>query len=136
VDRKDGSTSYDGALPAGFNDSNDTRVSRMPAVVNAAGTAWPINRFEDSTGNFIRYRYARHGGGVPDTSATEYVLSEVEYTGKRELTGQSQGDFEPFAEVRFHYSAAPWPRGHGYQSSVLFEQTRRLDAVELRSIDT
>jgi RHS repeat-associated protein len=141
VQRKDGSTSY-------YGNSAESRVPAVTCTQQAAPVcnasivlaAWPMNRFEDSTGNYIDYAYA-----IPTSSyvskGTEYLPLSVKWTGKRQLTGQSTTSSSPYAEIRFHsiYRVAPAGQdvSYGWQGGVGFSQSHELTGIEVKDrIDT
>ncbi|PIQ25896.1 hypothetical protein COW64_13325, partial [bacterium (Candidatus Blackallbacteria) CG18_big_fil_WC_8_21_14_2_50_49_26] len=90
VQRKDGSTSTFGCGPSEPHDCS----ARVDA--NEAGVvyAWPISRFEDSSGNYISYAYWQPGASEPDPWI-EWLPQSAAYT------GNARAGTPPFAEIRF-----------------------------------
>ncbi|GAA5007329.1 FG-GAP-like repeat-containing protein [Pseudoluteimonas lycopersici] len=133
VNRKDGSTSW-----YGDRDNNSTR-NRADGYFNSTRSdkadfalAWAQTRFQDSTGNYIDYIYSENPGG---TGTGEQVLSEVRYTGKTVLNGQTGSAKAPYAKLKFNYSARPTTQwGKGYASGGMLTQSRRLDSVTVCTI--
>ncbi len=132
VERKDGSISE-------YGNSADARIERNQCGgvtgLACAVSAWALNRVEDSTGNYLTYHYRKFLNGTETTSGTgsdEYVLSEVRYTGKRVLPGQSGSASGPYARVLFDYSADTVFQQRGWQSGSQVAQTRRLNWIKVQ----
>lgn len=132
VERKDGSISE-------YGNSADSRVERNQCGgstgIACAVSAWALNRFEDSTGNYITYHYKKFLDGTETTSglgSDEYVLSEVRYTGKRVLSGQTGTASNPYARVLFDYTADTPYQQKGWLAGAQVAQTRRLDSIKVQ----
>jgi len=129
VERKDGSTSWYG------DRDNNAAANRADGYVetNAAGhtakaIVWALTRFQDSSGNYIDYRY-HENPGTPAASV-EHLLAEVQFTGKTVLAGQGGSASLPYAKVMFNYAMrAEAQRGTGYASGGTFVQRWRLANV-------
>jgi hypothetical protein len=114
VERKDGSTSWYG------DRDNNASANRPDGYVNATtpghtekALSWAQTRFQDSTGNYIDYLYAENPGGVD--APGEHVVSEVRWTGKTVLSGQSGTALAPYARLVFDYMVKfpnEWSRGY------------------------
>jgi len=127
VDRKDGSTSWygDRDQSAVANRADGYFESTAPDHT-AKALSWAQTRFQDSTGNYIDYLYLEN----PDGAVGEHLISEVRYTGKVALAGQSAPASNPYARVVFNYSARPTQQwGKGYASGGQLTQSRRLDSI-------
>lgn len=132
VERKDGSLSE-------YGNSPDSRIERNQCGggtgTACAVSAWALNRVEDSTGNYLTYHYRKFFNGTETTlglGSDEYVLSEVRYTGKRVLPGQSGSASNPYARVLFDYSADTLFPQYGWQAGSATAQTRRLDGIRVQ----
>lgn len=128
VERKDGSISWygDRDSDAGANRPDGYFNSTAPGKTGFA-LSWAQTRFQDSTGNYIDYRYLEDPAGA---GTGEHLLSEVRYTGRVALAGQSTGASAPYAKVMFNYAAYPenaWRRG--YAAGGVLTQTRRLASI-------
>lgn len=128
VERKDGSTSW-------YGDRNNNSSQNRPdgyfetnsALNPAAALTWAQTRFQDSTGNYIDYLYLENPAGA---GTGEHLISEIRYTGKTLLAGQSGAASAPYAKVVFNYavrSAAKWSKG--YASGGTFTQSRSLSSI-------
>ncbi|WP_163839463.1 FG-GAP-like repeat-containing protein [Pseudoxanthomonas sacheonensis] len=128
VERKDGSTSW-------YGDRDNNNASNRPdgyfetnSTLNpAAALTWAQTRFQDSTGNYIDYFYLENPAGA---GTGEHLISEVRYTGKTVLSGQSGSAAAPYAKVVFNYVARPaakWSKG--YASGGTFTQSRSLSSI-------
>jgi RHS repeat-associated protein len=128
VERKDGSTSWYG------DRDNNTSANRADGYFEtnsplnpAAALTWAQTRFQDSTGNYIDYLYLENPGGA---GTGEHLISEIRYTGKTVLAGQSGNSSAPYARVVFNYTARPaakWSKG--YASGGTLTQTRTLSSI-------
>jgi RHS repeat-associated protein len=139
VERKDGSTSWYGdrvtnstgeigVRTDGFLESN-RQLTDGTYTVNASIASWLQTRFQDSTGNYIDYFYLKNPTETVATGVTgELVLSEIKYTGKMVLPGQSGAASDPYASIKFNYGLAS-PVTTGYQSGSRFTQSQRLNSV-------
>lgn len=98
-----------------------------------AGRQWLLSQVEDSSGNFMNYEYARWRDGVAVSAtgaADEIHLSEVIYTGKRRLPGQTAAAQSPYARVLFTYGARPALSQHaGWQAGVPYRLSRELTSI-------
>ncbi|GIX40042.1 MAG: hypothetical protein KatS3mg128_1091 [Silanimonas sp.] len=113
VERKDGSISW-----YGDRDRNAS-ANRPDGFVNATAPGhtakaltWLQTRFQDSTGNYIDYVYLKNPGGAD--APGEQIISEVRWTGKMVLSGQSGSASAPYARLVFDYLTRPpveWERG-------------------------
>ncbi len=128
VERKDGSTSWYGDRdhnasanrPDGYYESTATNQATK-------AVSWAQTRFQDSTGNTIDYHYLKNPAGA---GTGEHLISEVRYTGKVALVGQSAPASDPFAKVVFNYSTrAATAQVKGYASGGLLTQSQRLDSI-------
>ncbi len=130
VERQDGSTSF-------YGDRDDWTASatRPDGYVNstaightAKALSWWQTRFQDSTGNYIDYRYTANPGGA--SYPGESVVASIEYTGKKQLSGQSGGNWSPYAKVQFNYAARPAAEfARGAVSHGAIWQTRYLASI-------
>lgn len=131
VDRKDGSKSWYGDRAADTTDSVDGYFNATTAGKEGFALAWAQTRFQDSTGNYIDYLYTEKPAGG---SAGEQLISEVRYTGKKVLSGQSGSAKSPYAKVVFNYSARPTTQyEYRFASGGQYVQSRRLDSVTVCS---
>ncbi|MFT4180075.1 MAG: toxin TcdB middle/N-terminal domain-containing protein, partial [Thermomonas sp.] len=127
VDRKDGSRSWYGDRAADTTDMVDGYFNATTPGKEGFALAWAQTRFQDSTGNYIDYLYSEKPAGG---TAGEQVISEVRYTGKKVLSGQSGGASAPYAKVVFHYSARPTTQWeYRYASGGQYVSSRRLDGI-------
>lgn len=145
VERKDGSTSWYGdrdtnstavvgSRTDGFLESN-RQLSDGTYTNNATISTWLQTRFQDSTGNYIDYLYLKNPTQGTSTNVTgELVLSEIKYTGKIVLPGQSGSASAPYASVKFNYGLAN-EVVVGYQSGSRFTQSQRLNSVTVTNDD-
>lgn len=127
VDRKDGSRSWYGDRAADTADLVDGYFNATTPAKESAALAWAQTRFQDSTGNYIDYLYAEKPAGG---TAGEQLITEVRYTGKKVLSGQTGSAIAPYATVKFNYSAratAQWE--YRYASGGQYLQSRRLDSI-------
>ncbi|MCR6627707.1 MAG: hypothetical protein NVV67_16020 [Pseudoxanthomonas sp.] len=105
VERKDGSISW-----YGDRDSNtganrpDGYFEATSSLSPGAALVWAQTRFQDSTGNYIDYVYSENPAG-PGTG--EHLVSEIRYTGKVSLPGQSGATGAPYARLVFNYGVRP-----------------------------
>ena len=137
VQRKDGSTSTYGNTP----DSRITGLCSGNAVPRSCqsliNVIWAINRFEDSTGNYIDYAYK-----APDYSylapAAQFLPLSVTYTGRRQLSGQSTAASAPYAGIYFNYifkvpgATPPQDATLGWQGGTAFAQDQELTSIEVK----
>lgn len=128
VERKDGSISWYGDRDnnANANRQDGYFESTAPGHTTKA-LSWAQTRFQDSSGNTIDFIYSKNPAG---TGTGEHLISEVRYTGKVKLPGQSAPASNPFAKVVFNYSARPalqWAKG--FASGGVLTQSRRLDSI-------
>ena len=131
VDRKDGSKSWYGDRAADTTDSVDGYFNATTAGKEGFALAWAQTRFQDSTGNYIDYLYTEKPAGG---TAGEQLISEVRYTGKKVLSGQSGSAKSPYAKVVFNYSARPTTQyEYRFASGGQYVQSRRLDSVTVCS---
>jgi RHS repeat-associated protein len=128
VERKDGSTSWYGDRdnnnsqnrPDGYFETNS-------ALAPTAALTWAQTRFQDSTGNYIDYLYLENPAGA---GTGEHLISEIRYTGKTVLSGQSGSASAPYAKVVFNYAVRPadkWSKG--YASGGTLTQSRSLSSI-------
>lgn len=128
VERKDGSISWYG------DRDNNTSANRPDGYFESTAfghttkaISWAQTRFQDSTGNTIDYHYLKNPAGA---GTGEHLISEVRYTGKVALSGQTAPASAPFARIVFNYAArAATAHGKGYMSGGLLTQSRRLDSI-------
>jgi hypothetical protein len=133
VRRKDGSTSY-------YGNTSDSRIMAVcpgaptgPCSLGTLVATWAINRFEDSTGNYIDYTYT-----APTFTylgaATQYLPASITWTGKRQLAGQSTGASAPYAGIYFHHQfrvpAGGEDASSGFQGGAYFVQDQKLVGIE------
>lgn len=131
VDRKDGSKSWYGDRAADTADLVDGYFNATTPGKEGFALAWAQTRFQDSTGNYIDYIYAEKPAGG---TAGEQLISEVRYTGKKVLSGQSGSASAPYAKVMFNYSARPTTQfEYRYASGGQYVQSRRLDSITVCS---
>ena len=127
VERKDGSKSWYGDRAADTTDLVDGYFNATTTGKEGFALSWSQTRFQDSTGNYIDYLYAEKPAGG---TAGEQLISEVRYTGKKVLSGQSGSASAPYAKVVFNYSARPTTQWeYRYASGGQYVQSRRLDSV-------
>ncbi|KAB8189476.1 hypothetical protein FKV24_009355 [Lysobacter maris] len=128
VERKDGSTSWYGDRDNNASSNRpDGYFNSTAAGKTAVALSWAQTRFQDSTGNYIDFVYLENPAGA---GTGEHLISEVRYTGKTVLTGQSGSAKAPYAKLMFTYSvrpAAQW--SNGYASGGRLTQSRRLDSI-------
>jgi len=132
VQRKDGSTSdYGNTLDARIDNCSNPNAN----CTNLPASGWALNRFEDSTGNYLLYTYVEDAWAY-DPRGVDYQLLSVTYTGKRQLPGQVTGASAPYAGIYFNYDAIVSANGEeseiGYQGGVKFTQTQVLRSVEVK----
>lgn len=128
VERKDGSTSW-----YGDRDNNAT-ANRVDGYFEtnsplkpAAALLWAQTRFQDSTGNYIDFIYSENPAGA---TTREHLISEIRYTGKTVLSGQTGSAKAPYAKITFNYGIrATAQQAKGYSAAGTFDQTRRLDSI-------
>ncbi|GIX34234.1 MAG: hypothetical protein KatS3mg126_0013 [Lysobacteraceae bacterium] len=108
VERKDGSVSF-----YGDRDGWVAQATREDGYVetNAPGKegeaiTWAQTRFEDSTGNYIDYRY-REANFDGELDLAEHLPDSIHYTGKRRLPNQTGVESPTYAEIRFHWDQHP-----------------------------
>lgn len=127
VERKDGSKSWYGDRAADTADLVDGYFNATTPGKEAIALSWAQTRFQDSTGNYIDYLYTEKPAGG---TAGEQLISEVRYTGKKVLSGQSGSASAPYAKVVFNYSARPTTQWeYRYSSGGQYLSSRRLDSV-------
>lgn len=128
VERKDGSTSWYGDRDhSGGANRPDGYFAITSPLNSEAAFSWAQTRFQDSTGNYVDYRYLENPAGA---GTGEHLLSEVHYTGKIALPGQTAGASVPYARIVFHYAARPtgaW--GKGFASGGVLTQSRQLQSI-------
>lgn len=132
VQRKDGSTSeYGNTLDSRIDNCSNPQAN----CTSFPASGWAINRFEDSTGNYMLYTYVEDAFAY-NPRGVDYQLLSVTYTGKRQLPGQVTGASAPYAGIYFNYEAIPTPNGEeseiGYQGGVKFTQSQVLRSVEVK----
>lgn len=130
VERKDGSTSWYGdrvsttGTETGPRTDGGIVVTGLPSVL----MAWSQTRFQDSAGNYIDYLYSVNPAGA--SYPGEQVLSEVRYTGKVVLPGQTGTAKSTYAKLTFNYATLPVASfTTGYASGMAMWQTQRLNSV-------
>lgn len=138
VRRKDGTTSW-------YGNTEDSRIrgtcsdTGLPQRLcgGVIGVVWAINRFEDSTGNYIDYAYQSVTGSYV-AGGVQYLPTTIRYTGKRQLPGQSAPASSPYAEIAFIHGPKVAPAGQdssrAWQGGVPFVQDQELLAVEVRDL--
>ncbi len=105
-----------------FGRTTDSHIkSRVPGMANAV-YAWAQNRLEDTAGNYVDYEYSVNTQGPVD-----FVLDKVRYTGN-----QAAG-VQPFAEIRFNYSASRSDAPPVYIAGVAATHSRLLESVDSRA---
>ncbi|MDX9764233.1 MAG: FG-GAP-like repeat-containing protein, partial [Chiayiivirga sp.] len=130
VERQDGSTSFYGNRDDWTTSATrpDGYVSSTAATHTAKALSWWQTRFLDSTGNYIDYRYTANPGG--GSYPGESLLASIEYTGKKQLAGQSGGNLAPFAKLQFNYAARPATEfARGSVANGVAWQTRYLTSI-------
>ena len=130
VDRKDGSTSWYGDRSANASANRpDGYFETSAAGHTGKAVSWAQTRFQDSTGNYIDYHYLENPAG--STGIGEHLISEVRYTGKTVLPGQTGSALAPYAKLVFNYTTLPIDQWSiGYQSGAQYSQTQRLASVD------
>ena len=128
VERKDGSTSWYGDRDNNATANRADGYFETNSPLNpAAALLWAQTRFQDSTGNYIDFVYAENPGGA---STREHLISEIRYTGKTVLSGQTGSAKTPYAKISFNYGIrAAAQQAKGYSSGGTLDQTRRLDSI-------
>lgn len=119
VQRKDGSVSTYGNTADSRLEANNQRNPQIALV-------WGIDRFEDSSGNYILYEYEENVGAG---TAGEQVLKRIRYTGKRQLTGQTAPASTPYAAITFDY----YPnvlRAEGFVANSRTARSRLLKSID------
>ncbi|TQM12258.1 RHS repeat-associated protein [Pseudoxanthomonas sp. 3HH-4] len=128
VDGKDGSTSWYGDRDNNSSANRPDGYFETNSPINpAAALNWAQTRFQDSTGNYIDYVYLENPAGA---GTGEHLISEVRFTGKTNLPGQSGNSSAPYAKVVFNYGVRPatkWSKG--YVSGGTLTQTRFLTSI-------
>lgn len=128
VERKDGSLSWYGDRDSGGGSNRPDGYFETTSPLNpGAALIWAQTRFQDSTGNHIDYLYSENPAG-PGTG--EHLISEIRYTGKVALPGQSGTTVVPYARVVFNYTARPeldW--GRSYAAGGVYTHSRRLESI-------
>ena len=138
VRRKDGTTSW-------YGNTEDSRIrgtcsdTGLPQRLcgGVIGVVWAINRFEDSTGNYIDYAYQSVTGSYV-AGGVQYLPTTIRYTGKRQLPGQSAPASSPYAEIAFLHGPKVAPAGQdssrAWQGGIPFVQDQELLAIEVRDL--
>jgi RHS repeat-associated protein len=128
VERKDGSISWYGDRDSnGGANRPDGYFEATSSLNPGAALVWAQTRFQDSTGNYIDYHYLENPAGA---GTGEHLISEVRYTGKVALPGQSGATVAPYARIVFNYATRPaqdW--GRSYSSGGVYTHSRRLDSI-------
>jgi RHS repeat-associated protein len=134
VQRRDGSTSE-------YGNTQDSRIERFACSSNPSfchqhpATAWAINRFEDSSGNYMLYAYLEDGFAY-SSRGVDFQLRSVTWTGKRVLPGQVGTASAPYAGIYFNYqpivTANGWEAENGFQSGVRHTLSQFLESIEVR----
>ena len=128
VERKDGSTSWYGDRDSNGGTNRPDGYFEATSLLNpGAALVWAQTRFQDSTGNYIDYLYSENPAGP---GSGEHLISEVRYTGKVSLPGQSGATVAPYARVVFNYGVRPeadW--GRSYSSGGIYTHSRRLESI-------
>lgn len=128
VERKDGSTSWYGDRDNNNSQNRPDGYFETNSALNpAAALSWAQTRLQDSTGNYVDFLYLENPAGA---GTGEHLISEIRYTGKTVLTGQSGSASAPYAKMVFNYAVRPeaqWSKG--YASGGILTQSRRLDSV-------
>jgi hypothetical protein len=136
VERKDGSMSWygdrDASTTAAVGNRTDAVVDSNAAATLGRILSWSQTRFMDSTGNYIDYVYLRDPYGTE--APGEQVLSEVRWTGKLVLPGQTGTASAPYARVTFNYAQAFWQVG--YLAGSTHTQTQRLNSITVTNGST
>lgn len=128
VERKDGSLSWYGDRDSGGGSNRPDGYFEATSPLNpGAAFVWAQTRFQDSTGNYIDYLYSENPAGA---GTGEHLISEIRYTGKVALPGQSGASVAPYARVVFNYAARPeldW--GRSYAAGGVYTHSRRLESI-------
>lgn len=128
VERKDGSTSWYGDRDSNGGTNRPDGYFETTSPLNpGAALVWAQTRFQDSTGNYVDYLYSENPAGP---GSGEHLISEVRYTGKVSLPGQSGATVAPYARVVFNYGVRPeadW--GRSYSSGGIYTHSRRLESI-------
>ena len=125
VEGKDGSLSWYGDRDTHSSGGNrpDGYLQTTSPLGPSAAITWAQTRFQDSTGNYIDYKYFKPSG------TGEIYLKDVRFTGKLVLAGQSVA-VAPYAKIQFNYSTLSsdkWQRG--YLAGGLVSNTQRLESI-------
>lgn len=128
IERKDGSISWYGDRNNNATANRTDGYFETNSPLNpTAALLWAQTRFQDSTGNYIDFVYAENPGGA---ATREHLISEILYTGKTVLSGQTGSAKAPYAKVSFNYGVrAAAQQAKGYSSGGTLDQTRRLDSI-------
>ncbi|QND81034.1 VCBS repeat-containing protein [Pseudoxanthomonas mexicana] len=128
AERKDGSISWYGDRDSnGGANRPDGYFEATSSLSPGAALVWAQTRFQDSTGNYIDYVYSENPAG-PGTG--EHLISEIRYTGKASLPGQSGATVAPYARLVFNYGVRPeqdW--GRSYAAGGVYTHSRRLESI-------
>lgn len=128
VDRKDGSTSWYGDRDNNNSSNRPDGYFETNSPLNpGAALSWAQTRFQDSSGNYVDYHYLENPAGA---GTGEQLISEVRYTGKTVLPGQTGSASAPYARVVFNYgvrAASKW--SNGYASGGTLTQSRILNSI-------
>lgn len=127
VERQGGTISWYG------DRDNNTTANRSDGFFNSARSgyeafalSWALTRNQDASGNYIDYVYLKNQDGA----VGEHLLSEVRYTGKTVLSGQSGSALAPYAKLSFNYSVRPAAQqSKNYAYGGQLSQVHRLDSV-------
>ena len=128
VERKDGSLSWYGDRDSATGGNRPDGYIETTSPLNpGAAAVWAQTRFQDSTGNYIDYLYRENPAGA---GMGEYVVSEIRFTGKLVLSGQTGTALAPFAKLQFNYATRPataWSRG--YAAGGIITASQRLESI-------
>lgn len=127
VERKNGTISWYG------DRDNNSSANRPDGYFNSTrpgyegyALSWAQTRTQDSSGNYIDYVYLEN----PDGAAGEQLISEVLYSGKTVLAGQSGSASAPYARVSFSYSLrAAGQQSKNYAYGGMLSQAHRLEGI-------
>jgi len=119
VQRKDGSISTYGNTVDSRLEANNQRNPQIALV-------WALDRFEDSSGNYILYEYEENSG---IDAAGEQVIKRMRYTGKRQLSGQTTAATAPSAAITFDYFPSAL-RAEGFVSNSRTTRSRLLKSID------
>ncbi|MCF6299716.1 MAG: hypothetical protein L3J52_01120 [Proteobacteria bacterium] len=113
IERKDGSKSFYGNTP-----NSTITVTSSDIAIHGKTYIWAINRYQDTMGNYISYKYNKF-------ASAEFALTDIAYTGN-DSTGLS-----PSNNIRFTYESRN-DEYSSYLGGAEFGTTQRLAQITSR----